>query len=240
MNLHELPDHIPCMLLMRAEESSLFTRVVPLMKHVVMHLETITEDDNLLSMYGKRKWRRCMRSNNDCVFFAGPCTGGSPWNRLNALNSDATAHAIRMKATLYWKLWEEFAECLLRVIEMNGMDLLELPNGCDYWRDPRMIELMDGTETHDHRFDGCMYGLKTTYQKVNMRLKKPWRIISWGVFFPGLRDVCDGKHEHGKCEGRETKITQEYTEKIISIIMNRVNRESLKRMGGQDGAKIQT
>lgn len=40
---------------------------------------------------------------------------------------------------------------------------------------------------------------------------------------------------------RETKLTQEYTEKIIRIIMNRVNRESLKRVrGGQDGHKIHT
>lgn len=68
-------------MLMCAEISSLFTRPVPKVKHVNMHLETISEDDDLLSCYGKQIWRRCLRSNEDCVFFAGPCTGGSPWNR---------------------------------------------------------------------------------------------------------------------------------------------------------------
>lgn len=230
--LMELPDHVPCMLLVCAEHTSLFARTVPRMKHVVIHLETITEDDDLLSTYGIQKWRRCVRSNNDCVFFAGPCTGGSPWNRLNALHSEATAHAIRMKATQYWRLWLEFARCLQHVFAIGAMALLDLPNGCDYWKDERMIDLLSGTPVHDHRFDGCMYGLRSTYSKKHERLKKPWRIVSWGVEFPKLRDTCDGLRDHGKCEGRETKLTQEYTEKIIRIITNRVNREVIRRIGG--------
>ena len=145
---------------------------------------------------------------------------------------EATAHAIRMKAAQYWRLWDEFSTCLLYSLNIDAMALLELPNGCDYWRDDRMMNLLDGTDVHDHRFDGCMYGLRTTYCKHQKRLKKPWRVISWGVSFPSLREQCDGKHDHGKCEGRETKLTQEYTEKMIRIIMSRVNRESVKRMGG--------
>ena len=104
----------------------------------LMHIVTITEDDNLMSNFGRAKWRRCIRSASDCVFFAGPCTGGSPWNRLNKNVSDVTAHNIRMKALLYWELWEEFALCLQHVHERFAMALLELPRGCDYsfegWR----------------------------------------------------------------------------------------------------------
>lgn len=90
------------------------------------------EDDDLLSEYGKAKWRRCMRSKAACVFFAGPCTGGSPWNRLNTLVGEATEHVIRMKATLFWKLWDEFLKCLVVVINMDGMALMEFFRGCDY------------------------------------------------------------------------------------------------------------
>lgn len=46
-----LHDSVPCLLLMCAETSSLFTRTVPRMKHVGLHLETLTEDDDLLSRY---------------------------------------------------------------------------------------------------------------------------------------------------------------------------------------------
>lgn len=65
------------------------------------HLELITEDDDLLSKYGGAKWRACLRSNEDCVFFAGACTGGSPWNQLNKRNGPVTAHEINMKVSLY-------------------------------------------------------------------------------------------------------------------------------------------
>jgi len=91
----------------------------------------ITEDDDLLSKYGDAKWRACLRSNEDCVFFAGACTGGSPWNQLNKRNGPVTAHEINMKVSLYWKLWEVFSKCLVKVINMDAMAMLELPRGCD-------------------------------------------------------------------------------------------------------------
>ena len=187
------------------------------------HLELITEDDDLLSRYGSAKWRRCLRSNKDCVFFAGPCTGGSPWNRLNKRVSNATAHMIHAKARLYWKLWEEFSTCLLKVIELDAMALLELPRGCDYWNDERMKCMINGTDSYIHDFDGCMYGLTTQFGDQRIPIKKPWRIVSWGVKF-GLHKKCDRNHEHGKCEGRETRVTQTYTNQIVDIILKSVRR----------------
>ena len=46
---------------------------------------------------------------------------------------------------MYWSLWEEFASCLQRVHELDAMALLELPRGCDYWNDARMISMLNGT-----------------------------------------------------------------------------------------------
>ena len=138
ITMQELPESTPTMILMCAEPSSLMTKRYREIMDTSFHLELITEDDDLLSRYGSAKWRRCLRSNKDCVFFAGPCTGGSPWNRLNKRVSIATAHLIHAKAHLYWKLWEEFSNCLLRVIKLDAMALLELPRGCDYWHDERM------------------------------------------------------------------------------------------------------
>ena len=137
-----------------------------------------------------------------------------------------------MKATQYWMLWDEFTRCLIHVPKLDAMALLELPNGCDYWKDDGMVELLEGANVFNHRFDGCMYGLRSRFHPEHCRLKKPWRIVSWGVAFPALRITCDGMHEHGKCEGRETKVTQEYTLSIIKTIVNRVNREASRRMTG--------
>ena len=82
ITMQELPESTPTMVLMCAEPSSLMTKRYRDIMDTSFHLELITEDDDLLSRYGSAKWRRCLRSNEDCVFFAGPCTGGSPWNRM--------------------------------------------------------------------------------------------------------------------------------------------------------------
>ena len=94
ITMQELPGTVPTMVLMCAEPASLMTKRYRDIMDTSFHLELITEDDDLLSRYGSAKWRRCIRSNEDCVFFAGPCTGGSPWNRLNKRISNATAHMI--------------------------------------------------------------------------------------------------------------------------------------------------
>ena len=223
ITMQELPERTHTMILMCAEPSSLMTKRYSTIMDTSIHLELITEDDDLLSRYGNAKWRRCLRSNKDCVFFAGPCTGGSPWNRLNKRVSSVTAHMINAKARLYWRLWEEFSNCLLKVIKLDAMALLELPRGCDYWRDDRMKCMIEGTDSHIHDFDGCMYGLETQFDGRHIPIKKPWRIVSWGVKFD-LHKRCDRRHDHGKCEGRETRITQTYTKQIVDIILKTICR----------------
>ena len=99
------------------------------------------------------------------MLFAGPCTGGSPWNRLNRNMGSLTAHNIQLKAFEYWELWEEFAKCLNDALFIGAMAMLELPRGCDYWRDKRMTDLIRGTDSYTHEFDGCMYGLKSRFRK---------------------------------------------------------------------------
>lgn len=101
---------------------------------------------------------------------------------------------------------------------------MELPRGCEYWKDEKMTSILDGADHYVHDFDGCMYGLKTRFSTPEQSLKKPWRIVSWGVEFPKMRLKCDHGHDHGQCAGRETKTTQQYTDKIIRIIVNRINQ----------------
>ena len=90
-----------------------------------------------------------------------------------------------------------------------------------------MTDMINGTDSHTHEFDGCMYGLKSKYNKIGTPIKKPWRIISWGVSFNKLHEKCDGSHAHGPCAGRETRITQLYTEQIVKIILKGVKNQML-------------
>ena len=187
------------------------------------HVVPITEDDDMLSPYGISKARRCLRTKLDSVFFAGPCTGGSPWNRINRWVSEATTQLIEAKKQIFWAMWEVFASVLSELINLGSPALLELPRGCDYWKDRRMTDLVEGTVSHEHKFDGCMYGLKSQFQETPKPIKKPWKIVTWGVSFPKLHRRCDRRHDHVECAGRETRITQVYTKWIAKIIMNGIN-----------------
>ena len=179
--------------------------------------------NDMLSPDGISKARRCLRTKLDSVFFAGPGTGGSPWNRINRWVSEATAQLIEAKKQVFWAMWEVFTSVLSELINMGSPALLELPRGCDYWKDRRMTDLVEGTVSHEHKFDGCMYGLKSQFQETPKPIKKPWKIVTWGVSFPKLHRKCDHSHVHAECTGRETRITQVYAKWIAKIIMRGIN-----------------
>ena len=224
INLIEVPRAVPCFVSLCSEERNWFTFLQNKMKdEMKFHVVPITEDDDMLSPYGISKARRCLRTKLDSVFFAGPCTGGSPWNRINRWVSEATTQLIEAKKQIFWAMWEVFASVLSELINMGSPALLELPRGCDYWKDRRMTDLVEGTVSHEHKFDGCMYGLKSQFQETPKPIKKPWKIVTWGVSFPKLHRRCDRRHDHVECAGRETRITQVYTKWIAKIIMNGIN-----------------
>ena len=109
--------------------------------------------------------------------FAGPCTGGSSWARLNKTRGIDTAEKIEAKQREFWRLFERFVEIKRRAMTKRAAILFELPGSCDYWKDERLHEVVhDGTS---HEFDGRRYGLKQRYAKRPMPIKKPWRVVSW-------------------------------------------------------------
>ena len=229
INLIEVPRGVPCFVLLCSEERNWFTFLQNKMQEEMkFHVVPITEDDDMLSPYGISKARRCLRTKLDSVFFAGPCTGGSPWNRINRWVSEATTQLIEAKKQLFWAMWEVFTSLLCELINLGSPALLELPRGCDYWKDRRMTDLVEGTISHEHKFDGCMYGLKSQFQETPKPIKKPWKIVAWGVSFPKLRRKCDRRHDHAECAGRETRATQVYTKWIAKIIMRGINEHVIK------------
>ena len=225
--LQELERNVPCLVLMCAEEQNWFTFLQTCLKKQFMNIVTITEDDDACSAYGINKVKACVRSSLDCVFFAGPCTGGSAWNRLNRTVSIKAEMQIEKHQELYWSLWNCFAHALDHVFAIGACALTELPRSCEYWRDDRMTTLIEGTESHVHDFDGCMYGLATHYGHRNIPIKKPWRIVSWGVQFQNLMKKCDHKHQHAPCAGRETRVTQLYTLRIAQHMIETLNKRAL-------------
>ena len=118
------------------------------------------------------------------------------------------------------------------------MALIELPRLCDHWRDPGMASLIDGTLNRVHEFDGCMYGLRSSFTKNGNLIKEPWKIVSWVVKFKGLHRRCDGPHELDRCEGKYAVQTQLYTILIIGHIYlsttSRLTRNKFDRIENVD------
>ena len=144
-----------------------------LARHKGPQVVTVTLVDDFMSEYGGRIARHVLTKSSDLLFFAGPCTGGSSWARLNKTRGIDTAEKIEAKQKEFWKLFGRFVE-----IKRHAMtNLFELPGSCDYWKDERLHEVVhDGT---NHEFDGCRYGLKPRYAKKPLPIKKPWRVVSW-------------------------------------------------------------
>ena len=181
---------------------------------------TVTLVDDLMSEYGGRIARHVLTKPSDLLCFAGPCTGGSSWARLNKTRGVDTAKKIEAEQKEFWKLFGRFVEIKRHAMTKRAAILFELPGSCDYWKDERLREVVhDGTS---HEFDGCRYGLKQRYAKKPLPIKKPWRVVSWNFELgSSLFKKCKGNHEHGPCAGRETKETQLYTSSIVSVILRR-------------------
>ena len=245
VQLWEVPQKMPCFVLLCSEETNWFTKQHGHRannqkrehKRLCEFIVTITADDDLLSSYGQGRAKAAIRSKDDGLMFAGPCTGGSPWNRYNMTVGPETETKIKAKRTLFWKLWEQFVLILEVAISIGAFALCELPRGCDYWEDQRMKTLLSKTSNFVHDFDGCMYGLQARYRRTRDPIKKPWRIVGWYDHIPELCKTCDSSHHHVPCAGRETIVTQLYTTKIVSIILGAFRKRRGLQVTGDIGSR---
>ena len=188
---------------------------------------TITIHDDLNSDYGFHKASISLRDSRDTMFFAGPCTGGSSWARLNRTRRPRTEEIIEAKVLIFRQLWGRF-EILFVAFHNRCIGIYsELPRGCQYWKNEEVRFMIEGTESTIHDFDGCCYGLRQRFGDSNMYIKKPWRIVSWNVDLEDRLSLkCDGRHERAPCAGKETLHTQIYTSKIVSIVLQEQHRRS--------------
>ena len=196
----------PIVLLACSEPRNWFTTLA---RHKGPQVVTVTLVDDLMSEYGGRIARHVLTKSSDLLFFAGPCTGGSSWARLNKTRGVDTAEKIEAKQKEFWMLFECFVEIKRHAVT----------------KEVAITGRMGHEVVHDgasHEFDGCRYGLKQRYAKKPLPIKKPWRVVSWNFELgSSLSKKCNGNHEHGPCAGRETKEPQLYTSLIVSVILRR-------------------
>ena len=247
ITMWEIPNETPRFVLLCSEETNWFTMLNAKRQEkygrregigeINLLVVTITIHDDLNSDYGFHKASISLRDSRDTMFFAGPCTGGSSWARLNRTRGPQTEEIIEAKVLIFQQLWGRFEVLFVSFYDRCIGIYMELPRGCQYWKNDEVRFMIEGTESTIHDFDGCCYGLRQRFGDSNMYIKKPWRIVSWNVDLGGKLSLkCDGRHEHAPCAGRETLHTQIYTSKIVSIVLEEQLRRS--SFAGDDSPNV--
>ena len=88
-----------------------------------------------------------------------------------------------------------------------------------------------------------MYGLVAAHgPHAGMPIQKPWRVAcSPNSSLPTLLcKRCDGSHDHTRCEGQNTLLTQGYTPEIAKIVHQSIirditmhNKSSVSKVDGE-------
>ena len=156
------------------------------------------------------------------VFLWGalPCTGGSPWQKLNALKSPRFAEIMSQHLELFGKLFSNFLILAKEVHRRgNGGIIFEWPTGCALWKDDRIQGLIKRFELDLVKFNGCMLGVRAAN---GIPIKKPWTLASnvASIIRRFQKYTCDGKHKHEPCQGSETAKTAFYPRKMTDEAHN--------------------
>ena len=149
-----------------------------------------------------------------------PCTGGSPWNRLNKMKSKETRDKIKAHVTLFSQLCEATKVVAQKVSDVGGVSALEWPKGCDYWKFQAVQEFISLHGLKIMEFDSCAFGLVAKFgTEKGTPIRKPWRVDSNCEFLlQNLDRQCNKSHDHAPCAGRDTKVSARYTSSLVAAV----------------------
>jgi hypothetical protein len=181
----------------------------------------ITVDDDLTSWDGVVKAVAVLQQYPAVpalIWVSIPCTGGSPWQRINRSKGEHVKQSVQQHIRIYRQLMQSAAIVLSAAKSSHGCFKIawEWPRQCDYWRDGQYLAFREHHNLKSALFDGCMYGLVSrSGSSSGTPILKPWRVDSdCEELLARLNRRCDGTHQHAPCAGRDTKASEGYTDSI--------------------------
>ena len=153
------------------------------------------------------------------LWISMPCTGGSSWqwvNRYIARSRKRPEMMTKLEShrALKNKLMQSLKTLLKETICCKPIIAIEWPLRCTYWRDDDVVDIVRRHHLKPYRVDGCMVGLTVRFQPQSLGrpLQKPWLIMTnTPSLGEHLRILCDGSHMHGRCSGKDAKVSENYT-----------------------------
>jgi len=205
----------------------------------------LTIDDDLTTVKGLRKALDEVRNSKpgQYVHLWGslPCTGGSPWQRVNARHPNAKVNLGNHIAT-FNKLISGFKIVAEEVIGKGGDVSYEWPTGCTLWGTKVIQDMLMDLGMNKVNMHGCSAGLTS---KEGTPIKKPWTIATTSPILVKMLSTfqCPGKEvhpEHAPCAGAETKRTERYTEEMTDRIHDAIAEEALSHRASTSSSAMPT
>ena len=108
------------------------------------------------------------------------------------------------------------------LLNKNGRIAIEWPQNCDYWAYDEVQSFIQKWNLKTCIFHGCMYGLVAQRKSCQgIPIKKPWKIVTnCEQIRKRMCITCDRSHEHARCEGVDTRRTEQYTDQMVSTIQD--------------------
>ena len=185
--------------------------------------------------YAKNKYNK-MKVLPTVIFASMPCTGGTAWNSVNIRNEDG-AEKIQQHIDLFDKLWANFTKLVEHCSSPTTTVVIEWPRNCMYWKLPKVRAFLESRDMSKVNFDGCFFGL--TSKSTNMPIKKPWTFATDNpevlTLFEGCK--CPGHINHSQCEGKDTKITENYTIHLCIRLHKAISQSATRLFASRAGYK---
>jgi hypothetical protein len=106
---------------------------------------------NALRIIGKcPKGRTLLRS-------ATPCAGGNPWQTLY-IHRGVGLEKIEQHWADFRLQWDNSPIAAKAVMDIDGVATIEWPEGCKYWKDLRVPNVLKKSKFASNAFHGCAYG----------------------------------------------------------------------------------
>ena len=158
---------------------------------------------------GLYKAIEAVRSDNCLLWAPIPCTGGSPWQKINS-KKPGGPERIKEHQILFNKIQASFRIVAKECHKHGGRIAIEWPKGCEYWRTKHVKQYIQDLKLNRVHINGCALGLT---DNGGIPILKPWTIATDGPYLHAkFQDkLCPGKDihpVHTPVAGKDTKLTE--------------------------------
>ena len=154
-----------------------------------------------------------------------PCTGGSPWTRVNLARCSNTFPArLRLIRNQWGKMLSSYSQVCDIIRQRGGYWALEWSSRCAYWDSPIVKQFLRRQKEplYEATAVGCAYGLRAeTGPLQGHPMSKAWLVNGNLPLLPSALERschCAANTVHAQASGDNTEIIGKYTPSFVAAV----------------------